>query len=478
MIFNSFSFLIFVTLVFVIYWKINSKHILSKNLILLISSYIFYGLWDYTFLFLLIFSTLLDYFSGIKIFNSKKNKKKIWLITSISINLGLLFFFKYFNFFIQNFKTLFSKLGLELELSTLNILLPIGISFYTFHGLSYVIDIYRNKIDPEKNIINYSLFVSYFPLLVAGPIERATHLLPQLKNTRHFSYKIAANGMKQILWGLFIKIVIADNCANYVDNVFNFESARNGSSLFIASVLFAFQIYCDFSGYSNIASGVSRLFGIELIKNFNFPYFSRDISEFWRKWHISLSSWFRDYVYIPLGGSKRGKFRNVINIFIIFLISGFWHGSNWTFIFWGFLNALYFIPLLLTNKNRIHLDEIYLVDFKQKVVVLFQILFTFFLVVIGWIFFRSPNIDSAFRIISKIFSSEIFDNPTISPLLSTILLVVVMVLIEWFSRNDDFAIEKIDKLLSSKLRYIFYFLLIFSLFWFAGEEQQFIYFQF
>jgi D-alanyl-lipoteichoic acid acyltransferase DltB (MBOAT superfamily) len=315
-------------------------------------------------------------------------------------------------------------------------------------------------------------------LLVAGPIERATHLLPQLKKPTYFIYDRAVNGMKQILWGLFIKIVIADNCAIYVDSIFNYESSRNGSSLFIASVLFAFQIYCDFSGYSNIASGVSRLFGIELIKNFNFPYFSRDISEFWRKWHISLSSWFRDYVYIPLGGSKKGKTRNVINVFIIFLVSGFWHGANWTFIFWGGLNALYFIPLLIANKNRIHLDSLFIDNFNQRIIVVFQILSTFFLVVIGWIFFRSPNIDSAFRIISKIFSKEIFDKPSIMPLMSTILSVIFMLVIEWYSRNENFGIEKIDKILTSWLRYLFYFTLIFCIFWYAGEEQQFIYFQF
>lgn len=477
MIFNSLSFLIFLPIVFIIYWSIKSTK--YRNVILLFASFYFYACWDIRFLALLIFSTLLDYLSGIKIFESnKKSHQKKWLILSIGINLGFLGFFKYYNFFASTFQHFLLKLGFESDISTLNIILPIGISFYTFHGISYLVDIYKEKIKPEKNIVNYSLFVAYFPLLVAGPIERATHLLPQLKTDKKFNYDDASSGLKQILWGLFKKIVIADNCAKYVNQIYNFETGHNGSSFIIASILFAFQIYGDFSGYSDIALGTSRLFGIELIKNFSFPYFSRDIAEFWRRWHISLSSWFRDYVYIPLGGSKKGLLRSVINTFIIFILSGFWHGANWTFIIWGLLNALYFLPLLLMNKNRTNFDLIakdrYLPTFKE----FFQIVFTFFLVVLGWIFFRSPNIDVAFRILNKIFTLEGIFSPSWSPKTEVITFTIIMILIEWNNRQNKHTLEKFGVNWNPICRYAFYYFIIFALFWFAGEEQQFIYFQF
>lgn len=479
MIFNSLSFLIFLPIVFTIYWSIKANKLLYRNLTLLIASYYFYACWDFRFLILLIFSTFLDYITGYLIsINSKRKNKRLWLIISITINLGFLGFFKYYNFFAHSFANLLSKFGLEANLSYLNIILPIGISFYTFHGVSYVLDIYNNKIKPEKNFIIYSLFVAYFPLLVAGPIERATHLLPQLKTIKKFNFNLAKLGMKQILWGLFKKIVIADNCAVYVDQIYNFESGHNGSAFIVASVLFAFQIYGDFSGYSDIALGTSRLFGIELIKNFSFPYFSRDIAEFWRRWHISLSSWFRDYVYIPLGGSKNGLIKSVINTFIIFTLSGFWHGANWTFLFWGVINAIYFMPLLLKQKNRKNLDYIAenktFPNFKE----LSQVILTFSLVTIGWIFFRSQNIDVAFRILTRIFSLEAIKKPTIYPNIQTFLLICFMLILEWQNRMLNFGLEKTGEKWPKLLKYGLYYLIIFSIFWFAGEEKQFIYFQF
>lgn len=472
--FNSLSFLLFLFTVFIIYWSINKKNKRAKNIVLLISSYVFYSFWDYKFLLLLIFSTLLDFFTGSKIYFSKH--KKIWLYTSLVVNLGVLCVFKYYNFFINNFTDLLNKFKIEIDPILINITLPIGISFYTFHGLSYVLDIFNKKIKPEKNIINYSLFVSYFPLLVAGPIERATHLLPQLSKSRTFNYYIASKGMKQVLWGLFKKIVIADNCANYVDLIYNYESAHNGSSLLIATILFSFQIYCDFSGYTDIAIGTSKLFGIQLIKNFSFPYFSRNIPQFWKSWHISLTSWFRDYLYIPLGGSRNGIISTVINTFIIFIISGFWHGANWTFIAWGFINACLFIPHIFL-KSKYNLNVSLNNNLSYSIIEKLQIILTFSIICFTWIFFRSNNIDTAFDVIFKI-KNDIFIKPPIFPDISILFLILGLVMIEWKSRFDDFGLEKIGENWSKIVRYLFYFIIIFSIFWFAGEEQQFIYFQF
>ena len=352
MLFNSVNFALFLPIVFGLYWFVAARNLRFQNNLLLAASYFFYACWDYRFLFLLIFSTLLDYFTGLKMADADNpNKKKFWFWLSISVNLGFLGVFKYYNFFATSFAAAF---GIE-NVWTLKVILPVGISFYTFHGLSYVIDIYKNRIKPERNFTDYALFVSFFPLLVAGPIERATHLLPQILTKRQFDYSKAVDGLRQILWGLFKKIVIADTCADYANQIFNHSADYSGSTLVVGAVFFAFQIYGDFSGYSDIAIGTARLFGIELLRNFAFPYFSRDIAEFWRRWHISLSSWFRDYLYIPLGGNKGGTMMKVRNTFIIFLVSGFWHGANWTFIIWGGLNALYFMPLLLLDKNRTNL---------------------------------------------------------------------------------------------------------------------------
>ncbi|HEY0092598.1 MAG TPA: MBOAT family O-acyltransferase, partial [Flavobacterium sp.] len=325
MVFNSFEFLLFLPVVFGVYWFALKNNTRGQNILLLVASYFFYAFWDYRFLFLLVFSTVLDYFTGIKMSEAKsEGNRKFWFLLSIIINLGFLAVFKYFNFFVDSFAEGAGKLGFHPDIFTLNIILPVGISFYTFHGLSYVIDIYKKRIEPERNFVDYSVFVSFFPLLVAGPIERATHLLPQIQRPRHFEYTKAVDGLRQILWGLFMKVVVADNCAIVVNEVFGKQESMNSSSLAIGAVFFAFQIYGDFSGYSNIALGTARLFGIELLRNFAFPYFSRDIAEFWRRWHISLSSWFRDYLYIPLGGSKGGMMMQVRNTIIIFVVSGFW----------------------------------------------------------------------------------------------------------------------------------------------------------
>ncbi|MBW4361123.1 MBOAT family O-acyltransferase [Flavobacterium taihuense] len=483
MLFNSLSFAVFLPIVFFLYWSVAHKELKYQNILLLLSSYFFYACWDWRFLFLLIFSTLLDYFSGIKIAESKNNTtKKFWFWLSIGINLGFLAVFKYYNFFIDSTALALSKLGFVINPWTLNVILPVGISFYTFHGLSYVIDIYKERIKAEKNFIDYSVFVSFFPLLVAGPIERATHLLPQIQRKRIFDYAKLVNGLKQILWGLFKKIVIADQCAKYANEIFNNSGDYSGGSLFLGALFFTFQIYGDFSGYSDIALGTARLFGIELLKNFSFPYFSRNIAEFWRRWHISLSSWFRDYLYIPLGGSKGGIWSKVRNTFIIFLVSGFWHGANWTFIVWGFLHALYIMPSIIFNTNRKSLDTVakgkLIPSFKE----LLEMLLTFNLTVIAWIFFRAKDIESALSYISKIFSKSFF---TISGLvdkggvLICIVFIFAFMFIEWLGREKEFAIAGLDTSWKKSYRYVMYYSLVLIILWFsAGGEQQFIYFQF
>ena len=353
MIFNSLDFAIFLPIVFLLYWFVF-KNLRAQNVLIVVASYVFYGWWDWRFLFLIAFSTLVDYLVGISLEREgspQKRKGLLWI--SILVNLGFLGFFKYYNFFLDNFIASFSFFGMEIQANSLNIILPVGISFYTFQTLSYSIDVYRRKLPATKDFVAFSAFVSFFPQLVAGPIERASNLLPQFQKKRSFDYRLAVDGVRQILWGLFKKIVIADNCALYANEIFNNSAEYNGSTLFFGALFFAFQIYGDFSGYSDIAIGTSRLFGFNLMRNFAFPYFSRDIAEFWRRWHISLSTWFRDYLYIPLGGSKGSKSNQIRNVFIIFIVSGFWHGANWTFIVWGALNALYFLPFVGFSRMSI-----------------------------------------------------------------------------------------------------------------------------
>src|SRR5690554_791223 len=359
MLFNSVDFAIFLPTVLVLYWFVFNKNLKSQNFLLAVASYFFYGLWDWRFLFLILISTFVDYGIGLLLRNENDPlRRKILLWISIVTNIGILGFFKYYNFFLESFISAFSIFGMPIQANTLNIILPVGISFYTFQTLSYSIDVYRKKLEPTKDFIAFTAFVSFFPQLVAGPIERATNLLPQFFEKKKFSYPQAVDGMRQILWGLFKKVVIADNCGAYADMIFNNTGFYNGMTLVVGAVFFAIQIYGDFSGYSDIAIGTGRLFGFRLRQNFAFPYFSRDIAEFWRRWHISLSTWFRDYLYIPLGGSRGGTWLKVRNVFIIFLVSGFWHGANWTFLIWGALNALYFLPLLLARQNRKNLSVV------------------------------------------------------------------------------------------------------------------------
>jgi alginate O-acetyltransferase complex protein AlgI len=477
--FNSFEFFIFLPVVFILYWFIFKKTLRLQNILILVASYFFYGWWSYKFLGLLALSTLLDYIYGFSVASPNRKKAKIFLWLSIINNLGILGVFKYYNFFATQFQDALGSLGLQTNPIFIHIVLPIGISFYTFHGLSYVFDIYRGKQKPVSNFIDYAVFVCFFPLLIAGPIERANHLLPQVQRKRSFDYTQATEGCRLIIWGLFKKIVIADGLAKIVDDIFNNYQDYNGLTLIIGAIGFSFQIYGDFSGYSDIAIGTAKLFGFELLSNFKFPYFSRDIAEFWRRWHISLSSWFRDYLYIPLGGSKEGKLKAVRNIFIIFILSGFWHGANWTFIAWGLIHACGFLPLLLLNRNRTHSKEV--VAYNRSLPnlrELSQMATTFSFVTLAWIFFRAKSIGLALGYLKHIFGC-LFNQPSQLFFLPggkmIFLYIIPLILADWWLRRDERKLKPTNNMYINFISYSFLFYLSISL---MGGNSTFIYFQF
>ena len=477
MFFNSLAFAIFLPIVFFLYWFVFNKNKSTQNAVLIAASYYFYSCWDWRFLFLLVFSTFLDYYTGIRIEKSQTEKsRKFWFWLSVSVNLGFLGVFKYYNFFANSFAELLTGVGFKTSPFLLDVVLPVGISFYTFHGLSYVIDIYYKRIKAEYNFVDYSLFVSYFPLLVAGPIERATHLLPQVKVKRTFDYERAKEGMYQLIWGLLKKVVIADTCATYANAIFDNYNSMNSLSLILGAVYFAFQIYGDFSGYSDMALGMSKLFGIDLLRNFNYPYFSRDIAEFWRRWHISLSSWFKDYLYIPLGGSKGGIWMKIRNTFIIFVVSGFWHGANWTYLAWGFINAVYFLPLLLMKKNRNNIESTDLSWNLESIKVRLNIVLTFLLSCVAWVFFRAKTITDAVLYLKRIlvngaFASQYLSNERYN--YELLLMVGLFVLVEW---NNRTKIEPI----SGRYSYLRLALCLASIIALGtySDYKEFIYFQF
>jgi len=478
MLFNSIEFTIFLPIVFVLYWFVTDKYLKVQNSLLIIASYFFYGWWDWRFLSLIVISSFVDYYVGIGLSKSKESRKrKLLLLTSVFVNLGFLGIFKYFNFFVVSFVDAFTLFGKAIEPGRLDIILPIGISFYTFQTLSYSIDVYKRKLEPTKDLIAFFAFVSFFPQLVAGPIERATNLLQQFNKKRKFEYDKAVDGMRQILWGLFKKIVIADNCANYVNDIFANYSDYSGSTLLLGVVFFAFQIYGDFSGYSDIAIGTARLFGFSLMRNFAFPYFSRDIAEFWRRWHISLSTWFRDYLYIPLGGSRGSTWTKIRNIFAIFMISGFWHGANWTFVAWGFVNACYFLPLLLLTKNRLHTDTIAKGRILPSIRECFQIGVTFLLTNLAWIFFRAETISDALNYIGNIFSNSIFSFPQILPK-KILLFILILTILEWIQRDKQHALELNYKKIPQLFRWGIYIGIFTIILIYGAKQQEFIYFQF
>ena len=489
MLFNSLQFAIFLPIVFLLYWFVfdrfisKSKHQLRlQNAFVVVASYVFYGWWDWRFLLLIAFTSFCSWSSGLLIGKAgTKKEAKTWTTLNIVLNLGILAMFKYYDFFVTEFAQLFhiSTDGLLLK-----VILPVGISFYTFQALSYSIDVYRKKIEPTKNIVAFFAFISFFPQLVAGPIERATNLLPQFLRKREFCYDTAVDGMRQILWGLFKKVVVADNCAVYVDQVFSTYTEQAGSTLLLAAIFFTFQIYCDFSGYSDIAIGTAKLFGIKLMRNFNVPYFSRDIAEFWRRWHISLTTWFRDYVYIPLGGSRVSQAKVIRNTFVIFLVSGFWHGANWTFIVWGGYHAILFLPLILAGKNRKYTNQIAEGRILPTIKETGQMLLTFVLVVIGWVIFRAESIGQAWEYVCGICNKSLFTVPLLinrAFYIPVVLFIITMLIIEWLHRNSYHALEIKEKSLSFVKKggiWLFYYLIIVSIIIFAVSNQTFIYFQF
>lgn len=479
MLFNSIDFGFFLPVVFLLYWFVFNRNLKLQNSFIVIASYFFYGWWDWRFLILIFFSSMVDFTIGIRLSKAHTPAaRKSYLLLSLFINLGLLGFFKYYNFFLDNFIAAFKIFGYSFNPDRLNIILPVGISFYTFQTLSYTIDVYRNNLKPTKDIISFMAFVSFFPQLVAGPIERASNLLPQFFKNRNFNYANAVNGLRQMLWGFFKKVVIADNCAEIANLYFNDYQESSGIELIVGAVFFAFQIYGDFSGYSDIAIGTSRLFGFNLMKNFAFPYFSRDIAEFWRRWHISLSTWFRDYLYIPLGGSKGTLTKSIRNTFIIFIVSGFWHGANWTFIAWGAINALYFLPLLITNKNRKNLNYAaagrLFANFKE----IRQILFTFMLTCLAWIFFRADSLHHAYSYIRAIFFNLSLTPHFKLKFYFCLLLLIFFVIVEWLGRSNEYAIQHTFANNHKIVRWTFYYFLIIAIMVLAGKQQEFIYFQF
>jgi D-alanyl-lipoteichoic acid acyltransferase DltB (MBOAT superfamily) len=484
MLFNSIDFAVYLPVVFVLYWFVANRNLRLQNALIVAASFVFYGWWDWRFLGLLVFSAGIDFFTGLQLARDHKRPqtRKYLLGLSLLANLGILGFFKYYNFFITNFIEVFTLLGHRPEISTLKIILPVGVSFYTFQALSYTIDVYRGKLEPTRDIVAYFAYISFFPQLVAGPIERATRLLPQFYVKRSFDYSKATDGLRQMLWGLFKKMVVADNCAIYANIIFNDAAGFSGSTLVLGVVFFAFQIYGDFSGYSDIAIGTARLFGFDLMRNFAFPYFSRDIAEFWRRWHISLSTWFRDYVYIPLGGSRVGTLRKVVNIFAVFVVSGFWHGANWTFLVWGALNALYFLPLLLLKKNRQHVDTVAsgrgLPTWREMA----EMATTFGLTAFAWIFFRATSMEQATNYISGIFARDLVTVPVLmaKPGVKVVMVfILLLLLVEWWGREYAHGLARLRKHLPRAVRYAVYALIVFVIgMYMETSGTPFIYFQF
>ena len=478
MLFNSIEFAIFLPVVFLAYWLLFNRNLRHQNLFLLAASYVFYGWWDWRFLSLIFISSVVDYVAGLGIArNEQRGRRRFFLGMSLVTNIGLLGAFKYWNFFSESFAELISSFGLQANPWTLKVILPVGISFYTFQTLSYTIDVYRGKMQPTRDIVAFFAYVSFFPQLVAGPIERAEHLLPQFLSGRSLSRDRIMIGMQHVVWGLFKKIAVADQCAKLVDQVFSDPASQPASMLTLGVVFFAFQIYGDFSGYSDIAIGTAKMFGFDLMTNFRTPYFSRDIAEFWRRWHISLSTWFRDYVYIPLGGSRCGRLQAIRNTFVIFVVSGLWHGANWTFVAWGALNALYFLPLLLAGRNRKHLGSASEGRLLPAPGDLLRIAITFALVCLGWVFFRSESIGAALLYIRGIIQPQSIALHAIVPWLGLLVPVGIMLGAEWLWR--DRAVPVPDGRAPYLVKWSFYYAVGLAIV-LAIEftPQQFIYFQF
>lgn len=495
MLFNSIEFAFFLLIVFILYWLVIAKNVKSQNILLLLVSYIFYGWWNWRFVLLLIFISISNYFIGLKIDNiESKKRRKAWLSIGLLINIGILCVFKYYNFFIDSFIDLVSLFGYDLPRSTTLIILPLGISFYTFLSLSYIIDIYKNSLKAYENIVDVLLTLSFFPIILAGPIQRPASLLPQISSRREFDYGFAVDGLRQILWGLFTKVVIADNLSPFVDDIFKNYSNYSGSTLMVGAVFYSIQIYADFSGYSNIAIGIGKLMGFKLMQNFAYPYFSRDISEFWKRWHISLTTWLRDYLFIPLSFSLSWRIHKdkvlyiKLDLFIYIVVStltwfltGLWHGANYTFILWGLVHGCLLILYHIQRKPRKWLFKRLGINNDNFFIVVAESLLTLLIVALAWVFFRADNIGQAMNSLSQMFSGSLFSTPHFPgsrKALSILAMVMVFMILEWYGKEHQFAISHIGEKWVKSLRFAFYSSLILAIFLLSVEEQQFIYFQF
>ncbi len=480
MLFNSYAFLAFLPIVFLLYWFVFRNRT-RQNLLIVVASYVFYGWWDWRFLLLIALTSSCSFASGLLLehYQGLRRRQQIVSATNILLNLAILGVFKYYNFFVENLDALLGLMGYHLDWVTMNVILPVGISFYTFQALSYTIDVYQKKLSATHDIVEFFAYISFFPQLVAGPIERATNLLPQFQKKRNFNYAKAVDGCRQMLWGFLKKLVIADNCATVVNDYWGHYAELPGLALFLLGVLFTFQIYCDFSGYSDIAIGCARLFGFNLMRNFNFPYFSRSIPEFWRRWHISLTTWFRDYIYFPLGGSRCDRWKIIRNVYIVWALSGLWHGANWTFVCWGLFHAtlltIYNLLGINTKYKKFVAYTHYLPNIKEAL----QIVLTFFLAVIGWILFRAETMSQAVEYLSAMITNNFFDANVLYGnryLYFGLLLFVV----EWLQRDKQHALQfsNIKPFNYRLFRWSVYYVILFIIYYYAGTSQTFIYFQF
>ena len=480
MLFNSFAFLLFLPIVFLLYWFVFRER-RWQNFLVVAASYVFYGWWDWRFLFLIAFTSICSFVSGLLLehYEGQRRMQQIVSAANIALNLGILGVFKYYNFFVENLDALLGMMGFHLDWVTMRIILPVGISFYTFQALSYTIDVYQKKLPATRDIIEFFAYISFFPQLVAGPIERATNLLPQFQQKRQFNYVKAVDGMRQMLWGFMKKLVIADNCAIVVNNYWNHYHDLPGVTLFMLGVLFTFQIYCDFSGYSDIAIGTSRLFGFDLMRNFNNPYFSRSIPEFWRRWHISLTTWFRDYVYFSLGGSRCKRWKVIRNVYVVWGISGLWHGANWTFVCWGLYHAtlltIYNLFGINTKYKQVVASGKLIPNLKEAVL----ISLTFFFAVIGWIIFRAETMTQAFEYIFAMMNNQFFDASQLYGQ-KYIYFCLTLFVVEWLQREKQHPLQfpKSRPFNYRMIRWGIYYLILFVMLLYAGSAQTFIYFQF
>ncbi|RMH22291.1 MAG: MBOAT family protein [Acidobacteria bacterium] len=474
MLFNSFAFALFLPAVYVLYWSLQGRPLRLQNLLLLVASYVFYGWWDWRFLGLIVLSSATDYLVGLGLAHGDgPRRRRLLLGLSLAVNLGMLGYFKYEGFFVDSLVAALGAAGIELDVRPLRIVLPVGISFYTFQTLSYTFDVYRRRIEPTRDALAFFAYVSFFPQLVAGPIERARHLLPQFLRPRSFDLERAKDGLRQMLWGLFKKIVIADNLAPLVDEIFRTHPQQTAPALLLGAFYFTVQIYCDFSGYSDVAIGSARLFGFDLMRNFAYPFFSRDVGEFWNRWHVSLSSWFRDYFYIPLGGNRVARPRYLLNVLLTFVVSGFWHGANWTFVVWGLLHGLYFLPLAIAGGRRRYPAVVAAGRWLPRPREALQMASTFALVTLAFIVFRSASLADAVAYVHRLLTAS-WAAPTFHVGLPYAALLFA---VEWLQRDKQHGLDVAG--LPRRGRWAIYYALVLIMAFYANTGSvPFIYFQF